>query len=243
MKFVERTYRNFRATERFTPFQVSWKETDLYIKARTNLAEKAKEAILLYRGQIEAYIRKKPQFKTSLEPLESDPEAVPIIHDMLQATQITGVGPMASVAGAIAEYVGRNLLPLSSEVIVENGGDIFLVVEDPVVVGLFAGDSPYTNQIGIRITPEDTPCGFCTSSGTVGPSLSFGKADAASIWAVSATLADAAATAIGNLVKQQEDIEYALEKATQIPGIKGVIIAIQERIGIWGPMDIIQLED
>ena len=241
MTFVDRTYRSFIATERFVPFRVSWKETDLYIKARANLSEKAETAVHFHRGQIEAYIRKKPLFKTSLEPLESDRDAAPIIQDMLQAAQSAGVGPMAAVAGAIAEYVGRELLPLSPEVIIENGGDIFLVLEKPVVVGLFAGDSPYTNRLGVRILAEHTPCGVCTSSGTVGPSLSFGKADAACVWAASTALADAAATAIGNLVKQPEDIDYALEKGKEITGIMGVIIVAQNRIGIWGPMELVKL--
>jgi len=243
MEFIERNYRDFTATERFVPFQVQWKETDLYIKARTNLAEKAREAVIRFRTQIEVYIRQTPVFKTSLEPLDPDPMAPPIIQDMLHSARTAGVGPMAAVAGAIAEYLGRDLLPFSREVVVENGGDIFLTVEEPLVVGLFAGHSPYTNRIALRIHPEDTPCGLCTSSGTVGPSLSLGRADAATVWARSACLADAAATAIGNLVKGPGDVEYALERAKQIPGIKGVIIAIKERIGFWGPVELVRLED
>lgn len=243
MRFVERSYRDFTATERFIPFQVSWRETDLYLKAKINLEKKARDAVLLCRDHIESYISLKPRFKTSLTPLELDPTAAPIVQDMLLSAQITGVGPMAAVAGAIAEYVGRDLLQISPEIIVENGGDIFFAIEQPVVIGLFAGDSPYTNKVGIRIAPEDTPCGICTSSGTVGPSLSFGNADAVTVWANSASLADAAATALGNLVKQPDDVELALETAKQIPDIKGVIVAIRDRIGIWGPMDIVRLKD
>ncbi len=123
---------------------------------------------------------------------------------MAAAAQTAGVGPMAAVAGAIAECVGRELLEFSPEVIVENGGDIFLKVSHRRTVGIFAGDSPLTGRIGIQIEARDTPLGVCTSSGTVGHSLSFGRADAVVVLAPAAALADAAATAIGNRVSRKE---------------------------------------
>jgi ApbE superfamily uncharacterized protein (UPF0280 family) len=242
MKFVERDYRDFTVTERFSPYRVTVRQTDLYVKTRSDTRDKALEAVRFYRGQIESYISRRPEFCRSLTPLEFDPQAPPIVQDMLRSARLAGVGPMAAVAGAIAEYVGRELLEVSPEVIVENGGDLFIAVEEPVVIGIFAGDSPCTNRIGVRIAPGDTPCGFCTSSATVGPSLSFGNADAASVWAESASLADAAATAVGNLVSTQDDLERAIEAAARIPGVKATLIVIQDRIGVWGPLDLVRLE-
>jgi len=153
---------------------------------------------------------------------------------MAEAAQTAGVGPMAAIAGAIAECVGRELLEFSPEVIVENGGDIFLKVLHRRTIGIYAGDSPLTGKIGLQIEAKDTPLGVCTSSGTVGHSLSFGRADAVAVLAPSAALADAAATAIGNRVNKPEDIDKALELARGIAGLKGVVIIIGESIGVQG---------
>jgi ApbE superfamily uncharacterized protein (UPF0280 family) len=122
---------------------------------------------------------------------------------MAEAASIAGVGPMAAVAGAVASFLGQVLGSCSREVIVENGGDIYLRSAHERVVAVFAGDSPFSYKIGLRVKPEDTPAGICTSSGTVGHSLSFGNADAVVIKGESAILADAVATQAGNLIKSK----------------------------------------
>jgi ApbE superfamily uncharacterized protein (UPF0280 family) len=145
---------------------------------------------------------------------------------------------MASVAGAIAEFVGNELLTSSPEIIIENGGDIFLRSLKKRLIGIHAGKSPFTGKIGMEINGTDTPLGICTSSGTVGHSLSFGKADAVIVLASSATLADAAATAIGNLVKQPTDVSIGTEFASGIDGLKGVIILKNDKLGLWGEVEL-----
>ena len=240
---VERTYRDFTSKGKWVAFAVTCKETDLYIRAERDLTDPALEAILRARQDVESYIREHPEFRTSLEPLSFDPEAPPIVQDMLLAAESASVGPMAGVAGAIAESVGKSLQSLSREVIVENGGDIFLSVQREITVGLFAGSSPLSMRMGMRILPEETPCGICTSSGKVGPSLSFGKADAVTIWAPSTALADTAATALANRVVASEDIEPALELAKTIHGLKGALVVFEDRIGVWGPVDIVRLNN
>jgi hypothetical protein len=145
---------------------------------------------------------------------------------------------MAAVAGAVAEFVGRELLEFSPEIIVENGGDIFLKINRKRIVGIYAGDSPLTGKLGLEINPQDTPLGVCTSSGTVGHSLSFGKADAVVVMAGSATLADAAATAICNKVKKPDDINGAIEIGRNIAGLKGIVIIIGSSIGVWGDVKL-----
>jgi len=148
---------------------------------------------------------------------------------------------MAGVAGAVAEYVGRALGAYSRDVIVENGGDIYMHTAQPVTVSIFAGPSPLSMKLGIRIPPEATPCGVCTSSGTVGPSLSFGKTDAVTVRAASTVLADAVATALGNRIQHPRDMEPVLEQAGKIPGVLGVVAILGDRIGLWGDLDIVRL--
>jgi len=234
MSYQERTYRNRVSHTDLTSFQICVRETDLLILSDTDISEKALESVYIYRGYIESYIKNHPDFLTSLSPLRPDPYAPPIIREMISATINADVGPMASVAGAVSEYVGNDLLTLSKNVIVENGGDIFLKTEKEVRVGIFAGNSPLTYKINLLFKPSQMPLGVCTSSGSVGHSLSFGIADAVCVVSNSATLADAAATAIGNLVKNKGDIRGALEKALEIEGVLGALIIIADQFGVIG---------
>ena len=150
----------------------------------------------------------------------------------------TTATPWASVAGAIAESVGRELLESSPEIIVENGGDIYLKSSTDRLIGIYAGKSPLTGKVGLEVRGKDTPIGICTSSGTVGHSLSYGQADAAIALSKSAVLADAAATAIGNIIKSAEDIPRAIERAMSIKGLNGIIIIKDDKIGLWGEVKI-----
>lgn len=240
-EYVERTYRNLVSRATLTPFQVRWKETDLFIRAVGDLTGQARNAVRACRREIEGYIERHPLFLTSLKPLPPDPGAPPVVRAMIEAARRAGVGPMAGVAGAVSEYVGSALLAHSAEVIVENGGDIYLKTGAPVTVSIFAGRSPLSMKLGIRIPPEATPCGVCTSSGTVGPSLSFGKADAVSVWAESTVLADAAATALANRIRTAKDLAPALESAGALQGIRGVAAILGDRIGLWGDLDMVRL--
>lgn len=235
-----RTYRYWIEGKDLIPFNVTVKETDLYISATSDLQRKAHRLVLKYRHQLENYIKRNPSFLTSLEPLPTPRYAPSIVKQMLEAARKAGVGPMASIAGAIAEYVGRELLTFSPEIIVENGGDIFLKSLTKRTVGIFAGKSPLTGRIGLEINARDTPIGICTSSGTVGPSLSYGKADAVVALSPSAILSDAAATAVGNRVSQAGDINSALEFAKNINGLKGVIIIKDDNMGVWGEVKLCQ---
>jgi ApbE superfamily uncharacterized protein (UPF0280 family) len=181
---------------------------------------------------VEEYISRHPEFKTTLDPC--DVEDAPDIVKEMAKSRAAGVGPMAAVAGAVAEFVGRELKKHSEEVIVENGGDIYVETARDLKVGLFAGDSPFTGKLAISISGEDTPLGVCTSSGTVGHSLSFGKADAVTIICRSTALADAHATAIANLVKEPDDIDKVLELAGNTPDILGILAVLGSKHGSWG---------
>ena len=239
--YEPKTYRHWIKGKDLVSFNIVVKETDLYIRASTNLKRKAHKLVLKYRDILERYIERYPAFVTSLKPSPVGNDAPRIVKLMSEAAEKVGVGPMASVAGAIAEFVGNELLAFSPEVIVENGGDIFLKSLSKRIVGIYAGESPLTGKIGLEINSEDTPLGICTSSGTVGHSLSYGKADAVVVLSKSATLADAAATAIGNLIIQASDIPRGLELAKGVEGLKGVIIVKDDQVGLWGKIEICQL--
>ncbi|MGA2466269.1 MAG: UPF0280 family protein [Thermodesulfobacteriota bacterium] len=239
--YEERVYRDLVKTDDLVKFEVIVKETDLLVRAKSDLFRETRESVLKHRRQIEAYIEVNPEFQRSLIPLKEDPYAPEIVQEMIRTSRLAQVGPMAAVAGAMAESVSKDLLKLSEEVVVENGGDIYLATSRERTIGIFAGDSPLSLKIGIVIGPEDSPLGVCTSSGTVGPSISFGKADAVCILSKSAALADAAATAVGNIVREKNDIELGLERGKEIEGVLGTLIIVGEKMGVWGNVNLTRL--
>jgi ApbE superfamily uncharacterized protein (UPF0280 family) len=236
-----RTYRNLIHKAGLVSFQVAVKETDLWVQAATRLEETTTELVLRHRGVIESYIQKYPEFMETLTPWRIRGPAPLIIRDMAAAGEATGVGPMAAVAGVIAAHVGADLLSYSKELIVENGGDVFLKIAGPGTVAIYAGPSPLSLKIGIKVYPNDQPMGVCTSSGTVGHSLSFGKADAVCVASPDCALADAAATAVCNRVKSGKDIQKAIDFGKSIRGVNGLVVIIGEQIGMWGDMEIVPL--
>jgi ApbE superfamily uncharacterized protein (UPF0280 family) len=239
--YQERKYRNLVNTDKLKTFRVVVKETDLLVHAARKLVAETKELVLEHRGYVEAYIQTHPEFMTTLDPWGLEGPAPNIISDMTFAGRDAGVGPMAAIAGAIAEHVGLGLLNLTDQVIVENGGDIFIKTNTPATVGIFAGASPLSMQVGIQLDCEKQPAAVCTSSGTLGHSLSLGKADAVCVVAESCALADAAATSIGNLIQTPADINGAISAGKRIARIKGIVIIAGEKIGAWGNLEVVAL--
>jgi len=240
--YEPRFYRHWIKEDDLVSFELTVKQTDLCIRSRRNLKDKALDSVLKHRGSLEAYIGRHPIFLTTLDPYQAEAGAPAIVKEMARVSQLTGVGPMAAVAGAIAEAVGRDLLAFSPEVIVENGGDIFLKISRKRLVGIYAGQSSFTKKIALEIMPRETPLGVCTSSGTVGHSLSLGSADAVVVLSPSTALADAAATALGNMVKAADDIPRAIEKAQSIEGLRGLVIIVGDKMGVWGKVKLVPLE-
>jgi ApbE superfamily uncharacterized protein (UPF0280 family) len=237
-----RFYRHWIKDDDLVSFEVAVQQTDLFIRSRRNLKGKALDSVLKHRGSLESYIGHHPIFLTTLQPYQAEAEAPAIVQDMARVSQLTGVGPMAAVAGAIAEAIGRDLLAFTPEIIVENGGDIFLKVSKKRLVGIYAGQASLAKKIGLEITPRETPLGVCTSSGTVGHSLSLGSADAVIVLSPSTALADAAATALGNIVRGPDDIPRALEKARSIEGLRGVVVITGDKMGVWGKVKLVPLD-
>jgi len=236
--YEPRHYRHWVSDRDLVSFHVTVRETDLLIRAGRDLTNEALAATRTCRAELEAYISTHPEFAVSLEPVPVERNAPMLVKDMADAARRAGVGPMAAVAGAIAERVGTELLALTEEVIVENGGDIFVKTSKVRSIGVYAGESGLTGRVAFIIQPEDTPLGICTSSGTVGHSLSFGEADAVTVFSPSTTLADAAATSIANRVSSARDIAQALEYARSIAGLKGVAIIKDDKMGIQGDVTL-----
>ncbi|SCZ79602.1 hypothetical protein SAMN03080599_01839 [Acidaminobacter hydrogenoformans DSM 2784] len=237
-----RFYRDWTGSHLTNPlkrFNVTMDESDLELYVTNDISETDVQAVLAdCRAQLSAQLLREPDFLESLVPLAPRPDDGPLAARMKAAAQLAGVGPMAAVAGTIAEAVGVYLRQFSPDVIVENGGDLYLTLSTERRVLVYAGDSPLSNRLALNVKPEDTPLGICTSSGRFGHSLSFGKAHAAVILSKNPALADAVATATANRVSTPEDIDAAVAFAAGIPGIKGVIVIQDDRMGLWGELDL-----
>lgn len=216
-----------------------FKQTIVTILAdKAEYIDAAKEEILKSRLIIENYIAQNPFFEVTLEAYEADKNAPPLIQEMIEAGHTFGIGPMSAVAGTIAGAAVRKMKRCgASFALVDNGGDmaIFNKTDRPTVVGVYAGTGGIQN-LGFSVAPSDEIIGICTSSGTVGPSVSFGKADAAVIFSKNLPLADAAATALGNALKDTgaENIEKALSVVSNVDGIDGAVLIQGGDIGFVG---------
>lgn len=246
MEYAKRSYRQLFRQEDLVHFTVVVRQTDLDIGVRrerfsAGLARWTEKLVRELRASLEKFIEEDPAFLHSLTPVELKAGAPPLARAMADAAALAGVGPMAAVAGAIAQEVGRALLKHSKDVIVENGGDIYLRSTRQRLVGIFAGQSPLSNRLALEVRPEDTPLGICTSSGTVGPSLSLGTADAVVVVSPSAALADAVATAAGNLVGCEDDLQKAVEFALNIDGVRGAVAVKGERLAALGKIKLVPL--
>ncbi|MBN2586121.1 MAG: UPF0280 family protein [Candidatus Fermentibacteraceae bacterium] len=221
--YTGRYYRTWVSRGRLCRFRIVRHESDIEIAAEYDLSIKACEALHSIRRELEDYASSHSEFLGSLSPVHVGPESPLMIRRMSAASRAWGVGPMAAVAGAVASGVGRALTRWTDTVIVENGGDIYIRSRETVNCVLFAGEgSPFTGRVGFSVDAPDGK-GVCTSSGTVGHSRSFGRADAVTVIADDCAEADAAATAIANRIKDPSDLEEQLENIPGLDRIEGVI--------------------
>lgn len=218
-------------------FNVKLHTTDLYIRASQDISKTAYTLLTEARNEIEQHIKENPDFLTSLEPL-TETAGSHIISQMYKSSEAAGTGPMAAVAGAIAEYVGEKLLPFSEEIVVENGGDIWMRINYPMYLGIYSDNIYFKDKLVLKIDNAKTPCAVCTSSSKTGHSLSFGKADSVTVIAQNGAYADAVATETCNRVKHQSDIEEALEFALSVPFVKGCLIVFRDRIAALGDIEL-----
>ena len=237
----EHAYRRGVHPKDLISFRVLIKETDLLVSASKDLSKQTRYRVHHYRRQLEDYIKSKPDFLSTLFPYPEDPFAPEIIREMISATKIFDIGPMAAVAGTIAQLIGRDLLKHTEELIVENGGDIFLKAKRPITVSIFAGSSKFNDKLGVVIYPEQMPTGICTSSATVGHSLSLGTADSVCIVANKASIADAAATALGNRITDRFKLKKEIESMRESKNVKGGVVIIGKTMASWGEIELTKI--
>jgi len=219
-----RTYRTF--TFREAAFRICCDEFDA-----------ATAEIIRQRQILEEYIRLHPDFRDSFEPIDLRGDAPEVAQRMARAARLVGVGPMAAVAGAVAQFAAETALEAgASEVIVDNGGDTYLRLENRALIGLWAGSTEFPNRLGFSLQAHDTPISICSSSGQMGHSMSLGKCNLATVVAKDAALADAAATQAANLVTTIEDVDPTLEHIAGIEGVEGVMIIQNDRVGLGGKL-------
>lgn len=220
----------------------SFKETNVYVKSDSEQAIEAgiragKEA----RNKLERFIARHPKFRNSLEPISSEEDERPeIVEMMLEASEIVEIGPFASVAGAISQVIAEAGTEAGAKnILVDNGGDITIFGDRDFRVGIYAGESQVSGDLAFQVKEGDLPVAICTSSGSVGHSISFGEADAAVVLARTAPIADAAATAVANEVRgsePEEAVENGIKKARSIPRIRGCLISQGDQIGTFGDL-------
>ncbi|MDD3232641.1 MAG: UPF0280 family protein [Candidatus Methanomethylophilus sp.] len=185
------------------------------------------------RTIVTSKIENSPEFGSSYKPVKSRIDDVPLISRMCTASELAGVGPMASVAGAVATYVLNGLIRDGCEyAVLDNGGDVALISDREVFVGLFTGRNDL--ECALHLTRTCGILGVCSSSGTFGHSISFGRSDICSVISEDPILADACATRLGNLVSETADLQPAAEYICTIKGVKGCIASIAGNITICG---------
>jgi len=236
-----RDYRKRIMDSELISFNVVVKETDLWVSAEKDLSKEVGDAVIGCRRQLEHYIMTHQDFLTTLKPYPNDPFAPLTVQEMIKATVDIGVGPMASVAGAIAQLVGMELLKTVDQIIIENGGDIFMKLKRDATVSVFAGDSPISGKVGIKIPENRMPMGICSSSGKVGHSLSMGASDVITVLSASAARADGAATALGNRIRTKRDLKRIHEWASAIEGVIGGLAILGDTMAAWGDIEIVGL--
>lgn len=222
-----------------------YKETQCtIISDKKRRIQTAVESIKHNRKELEEYAKAHPKFLYTLEPLST--RRGPLVAKLMaEAAKKANVGPMAAVAGVLADLAVKDMIRDGCEVaVVENGGEISAVSTEPIDVALSAGDTPLSKRFGFRLT--DFPVGIATSSGRFSHALSFGDAEAATVFCRNAGLADAVATAVANLVKGEDHrgaIRCGIDKALSIQGVEGVLIIYKGFTGTAGKIpDIIKVD-
>ncbi len=247
-KVHKNPYRSYRKRCAVSSDEVSFRivveETDLFVTAAGDFSEILLKAIREWRGEIQAWCAIYPEFRTSLVPLQVPENAPAIVCRMAYGAKLAGVGPFAAVAGTIAEMAANFLQPFSPDVSVENGGDVYIHSTRERVIGILP--EPESGQmIGVRVAPEDFPLSFCASSARIGHSLSLGNGDIAVVRARDGAFADAAATALCNMLHEDSDVERAVSRAQQLValgGLEGVFVQCNDKMAFWGRMELAMAE-
>lgn len=245
MLFEPRTYRNSFSNERFHSFVIRHQTADLWIGVdpaafQNEMADVALAILKSILDELEAYGTANPIFKKSLKPCSVEEDAPATIRQLAAAGEKAGVGPMAAVGGLLSETVGRELLENFSlgELVVENGGKLFVKLQNPLVLSIFAGESPLSGMGGMEILPEQTPLGIGTFTQADRSPMEYGKADAVMIACKEAALSDALTTGFANRIKKPADVENVLNRTEIVPEILAAVLVCGDQIGVRGEFEL-----
>lgn len=239
-----RAYRqSVRAQAGETCFQVVLEHTDLFVTAQADLREPMLDLVRTLRGELKNFMLMTPGFRESLVPVPVPDDAPLVAREMARAAAAVNVGPMAAVAGTFAQLVADHFARISPNIIVENGGDLYLHSTRERTVALL-GDPESGARLGLSLSPKDFPLSLCGSSATIGPSLSLGKGELVVVRSKSGAFADAAATALANLIDTADDLDLVLARARKMAplGLEGVFVQAGGKLGVWGKMKLVALE-
>lgn len=240
-----RAYReSIRPQKGEVTFQVVLEQTDLFVTAEGDLSGPMLDLVRTLRGDLKNFMLLTPGFRESLVPVPAPEGAPRIAREMAQAAQAANVGPMAAVAGAFAQLVADHFAPQSPNIIVENGGDLYLHSTRQRIVALL-GEPESGARLGLKLSGRDFPVSLCASSATIGPSLSLGQGELVVVRSRSGAFADAAATALANLIDTGDDLDLVLARARAMAplGLEGVFAQAGGKLGVWGKMELVALED
>jgi ApbE superfamily uncharacterized protein (UPF0280 family) len=242
--YESRTYRQKMGSSRFSSISLAIGESDLWIGYQPSsvdsrsLAMHAARHLRKLRNEIFNYSDK--SFLTRYTPLEQTGETSPFLQSMINASQVSGTGPMASVAGAVAQDIGTYLKETFSltEIVVENGGDLYIDILQELPVKLFAPGNKLSGKLSLVVDSLHSPLGVCTSSGKIGHSFSFGKADAVMVACTDAALADAYATAFCNRVKTPHDVQEICNEMNQHADIISAVVLLDDKLALCGQLEV-----
>jgi len=222
-------------------WRIVYKYSDLLVSSNKDVSFKLERLIKEIYGLLESCIKEEPSFQKSLSPVEVKQHYPPVIKKMCRAASVFNVGPMATVAGAVCDYIASGLNKYCSRLIIENGGDVFIKSSKDVDVGVYLKNKNFADKIFLKIKAKDTPCGLCSSSGNFGHSLSLGKSDLVVVLSRSTINADGAATSIANKIKSSTDISRTIERYKKIKDVEGILIVKDAGLGIWGNIELVNI--
>ena len=218
----------------FTRSRFEIGETAVTIAADAEHQSRAVDAIIAARSDVKRHIVNDPFFLTTFEPYDCGRDASNIVRRMCAASRTVGVGPMATVAGAIAQAGLEAMIDNGCRHgWIDNGGDIALLLEQPVTVEVYCEpDAP--EAFALEVDTLGEILGVCSSSGRLGHSISLGESDVSVAIADSAVLADAAATAIGNCARGKNDLVECFRPVKGVEGFVGGLAVLGGDVSMCG---------
>ena len=245
--YEPRLYRNEMGKERFSTFTIKYLETDIWVAVDKDsyshlMPEFVAKKIVELRKDLDNFIKECSIFKSSLRPIDlpKDIYIPEVVSEMIKASSKAGIGPMSAVAGAFSFFVGQAIEDNFNikELIIENGGDLYMNIIEDTVIKIYAGNSIFSDRVGLKIRSSHSTLGVCTSAGTVGHSLNFGRSDAVMIACKNPLLADSYATAISNEIKNTCDMDKILKQIKLKEEIISSLIIIDDKLGIAGDFEL-----